>query len=406
MDQPLPSRGGPAPDRSAEDGALGLIVELTRALEHGHIRYCHWKSNEAIDRSASGENDLDLLVARADAGRFGEVLLRLGFKAARPARSREVPGLIDHYGLDLTSGRLVHLQAHYQLVLGDDMTKNFRLPIEQEYLDTTPPGPLIRMPAPEFELALFVVRMILKHASWDAQLCRFGSLSSSEERELAYLFRKVPGPDRAALVAERLPFLPVDLVERCLRSLEMQDARRARASVARTLERTLMPLARRPRSIDIPLRTVRRVLRGANHVLGKRAKKSLVAGGALVAVTGDDGRTTSSVVDDLVGWLGSAFVVQRFAFGEQVSSSARRTVYARARRHTTNGGIAICDQFGCIPVRGGADGGENIDAADVLVALEPNPEPGRRSGSSGAVDGSQPFDVLMLEVRSIVWAGL
>ena len=29
---------------------------------------------------------------------------------------------------------MVHVQAHYQLVLGDDMTKNFRIPLEDAYL--------------------------------------------------------------------------------------------------------------------------------------------------------------------------------------------------------------------------------------------------------------------------------
>jgi hypothetical protein len=148
-----------------ESGALDLVVALCRALEDEGIRYCHWKSNEAIDRSASGENDLDLLIDRSDADRFGEVLHRLGFKQARPAPSREVPGLIDHYGLDDRSGRLVHLQAHYQLVLGDDMTKNFHLPVEHAYLDSVGAGGLIRVPAPEFELAVFVIRMILKHST-------------------------------------------------------------------------------------------------------------------------------------------------------------------------------------------------------------------------------------------------
>ena len=31
-------------------GALDLVIALCRALEDEEIRYCHWKSNEAIDR--------------------------------------------------------------------------------------------------------------------------------------------------------------------------------------------------------------------------------------------------------------------------------------------------------------------------------------------------------------------
>ena len=69
---------------ASEPGALDLVVRLCRGLTDERIRYCHWKSNEAIARSASGDNDLDLLVDRADADRFGAVLHRLGFKQAHP----------------------------------------------------------------------------------------------------------------------------------------------------------------------------------------------------------------------------------------------------------------------------------------------------------------------------------
>lgn len=44
-------------------GALELIVELVDAFDRSGVAYCHWKSNQAIARSATGENDLDLLVA-------------------------------------------------------------------------------------------------------------------------------------------------------------------------------------------------------------------------------------------------------------------------------------------------------------------------------------------------------
>ncbi len=364
-----------------ESGALDLVVALCRALEDEGIRYCHWKSNEAIDRSASGENDLDLLIDRSDADRFGEVLHRLGFKQARPAPSREVPGLIDHYGLDVRSGRLVHLQAHYQLVLGDDMTKNFHLPVERAYLDSVGAGGLIRVPAPEFELAVFVIRMILKHSTWDAQLCLLGALSASERRELTHLQAQVPEPGRAAALAERLPFLSPALVERCLRSLESPPSRWRRASLARSLERDLAAYARHPRSVDIARRTIRRGLRGARHVAGPPARKRFVAGGALIAVVGPDAAVATSVVDRLVGWLDGALAVQRFDFtGPSGIRSSGRT-YGRARRFAGNGGISICEQFP-----------SDRPAPDILVELEPA-EAGRH-------------DEALSDVREHIWAGL
>ena len=109
---------------------LELVSTLCRTLEEAGVAYCHWKSNESLDRSASGENDLDLLVFRSDARRFEGILRDLGFRDAQLPRWKELPGVYHSYGVDRRSGRFVHIHAHYQLVIGDDMTKNYHLPIE------------------------------------------------------------------------------------------------------------------------------------------------------------------------------------------------------------------------------------------------------------------------------------
>src|SRR5215216_6509818 len=62
---------------------LNLIRKLCETLIEVQITYCHWKSNNALDRSASGDNDLDLLISRADASKFTEILYRLGFRQAQ-----------------------------------------------------------------------------------------------------------------------------------------------------------------------------------------------------------------------------------------------------------------------------------------------------------------------------------
>ena len=146
--------------------------------------YCHWKSNESLDRSASGENDLDLLVLRSDARRFEGILRDLGFRDAQLPRWKELPGVYHSYGVDRRSGHFVHIHAHYQLVIGDDMTKNYHLPIEAAYLASARPVTPFLVPAPEFELGLFSIRMVIKHCTWDAFLTFQSSLSKSERREL------------------------------------------------------------------------------------------------------------------------------------------------------------------------------------------------------------------------------
>ena len=50
------------PGAHPERPELELVRFLCQALLLNGVSYCHWKSNDALDRSASGENDLDLLV--------------------------------------------------------------------------------------------------------------------------------------------------------------------------------------------------------------------------------------------------------------------------------------------------------------------------------------------------------
>src|SRR6478735_12328780 len=158
---------------------LRLVLHLRDELRAKAVRFCHWKSNDMLARSLSGENDLDLLVHRDDARRFLAVLARLGFNRALAPGGREHPGVAHYYGLDRESGRLVHVHAHFQLVLGDDTTKNYRLPIEAAYLASTRHDAALPAPAVEFELALFVVRKMLEHGTWDAAAMGLGRLSAA-----------------------------------------------------------------------------------------------------------------------------------------------------------------------------------------------------------------------------------
>jgi hypothetical protein len=164
--------------------ALPAVHKLCESLKKEQINYCHWKSNAAIGRSASGENDLDLLVSHRDMQRFTELLYRLGFKEAQAFPDQLLPGIRDFYGFDETTTRLVHVHAHYQLVLGHDFTKNYHLPIERAYLNSAIQRALFRIPASGYEFAVFVIRMILKHSTLDAIIMGHGKLSPSERREL------------------------------------------------------------------------------------------------------------------------------------------------------------------------------------------------------------------------------
>jgi thymidylate kinase len=297
---------GPPPGHPAP---LSLVEDLCAGLREAGVSYCHWKSNDMLHLSASGENDLDLLVDRRHLPAFLAVLAARGFKQARPQRKgRQVPGVMHYYGLDLPTGTLVHVDAQAQLVLGDDTTKNVRVPIEQAYLASCTPGPLFPVPAPEFELAVLVLRLALKHGTWDSALFGLARLRGGERRELEYLAARADPERLREVVDTHLPQIGWADWSRYQRALLDVEPLRTRLASGRAVVRGATELMRRRPAVDTALRCGRRVHWGVQHVaLGRRNTKRLVAGGSVIAVVGGDGAGKSTMVNGLARWLNGPF---------------------------------------------------------------------------------------------------
>ncbi len=376
--------------------ALDLIARLLGALHEAGVIYCHWKSTNALARSATGDNDLDLLVDRGSVQRFTEILSRLEFKEAELPRGRRIPGIRDFYGWDPGAARLIHVHAHYQLVLGHDTTKNYRLPVERAYLASSTQEGLFRVPAPTFEYVVLVIRMALKHLAWDAVLLGRGSLSAKERQEVAYLAARTSKAEVRRVVAEHLPYVDDAVFEACLAALEPGRSPWARVDAGRKLHNSLASCARRPAIVDGLLRPWRTFAWTVERrVRGHGPRRRLAAGGKLIAVVGGDGSGKSTQTAALARWLSQCFDVTQIHLGKPrwsaltlavrgvlklgrmlglygfverpeeappspggpaaaVYGSMLRAVctardryhlYARARRLASNGGLVICDRY-------------------------------------------------------------
>jgi thymidylate kinase len=297
--------------------ALGIICKLCEELNSNKISYCHWKSNAMLDRSARGDNDLDLLVDRVDDLRFGRVLCDLGFKLALDPPGQQMPGVLDYYGYDQESGRLVHIHAHYQLTLGHDPTKNFHLPIERAYLQAAVQDTLFRVPLSSFEFIVFVIRMILKHSTWDAFITRHSALSSAEEEELLYLQSRSSNERILDILNQHLPFLSPLLFEACLRSFQKHFPLWKRIRIAQKLQSCLKAQSRRDQIFDVSLKFWRRIwLPIRCRILGNGPKKRMAGGGLMVAIVGGDGAGKSTAVNGLFSFLAEEFEVLMVHMGK------------------------------------------------------------------------------------------
>jgi hypothetical protein len=315
-----------------------LVGRFVRELDDRAITYCHWKSNEALAASASGENDLDLLVARADLARCRSLLHELGFVHAVQPPSRQIPGVIDYHGHDPGMSRPVHVHLHAVLVLGDDMTKNYRLPIEDAYLASATRQDGFLVPAPEYELLVFVLRMTLKHASWDAVLMAMGRLAASEERELAYLWERASLPDVRRLVDRLVPEVGTDLFDACLAAISGDVGPVRRLLIARRLERALAPFSRRALGQDTVLKITRRVYWLARRRVRPRSRrKGLSHGGLVVAIGGAaEPSERRQVVEQLDAWLRRDLAVLPLSY-----RAAPRRAARRAARFSGAGGVVL-----------------------------------------------------------------
>lgn len=320
------------------DTTADLVRRLLEELDSSGISWCHWKSNDMLSASASGENDLDLLVARADMTRCRAKLHELRFTEAVQRPSRRLPGVMDYHGNDPDRGRPIHVHLHSRLVLGDDMTKNYRLPIEEEYLASVRREGLFWVPAVEIELIVFVIRMVLKHCSADGMLMLSGNLSSAEQRELGKLQANAVEPEVRRCLLELLPEVDQELFDACRDAVSGSTSRWQRLQVGMRLERALAAYARRPASLDVPLKAARRLYWAGRRVVGPRSRrKTLAHGGLIVSILGGEGAEQRwRVVAALDEWLRRDVAVLPVAYGTTPRRGARR-----ALRFAAAGGLVL-----------------------------------------------------------------
>jgi thymidylate kinase len=310
----------------ASERTLPLVRDLCVALDRASVDYCHWKSNAFLNRSRTGENDLDLLVRRSDGDRFVAVLNDLRFKAAESPK-RALPGVSHFYGYDKTCSRLLHVHAHFQLILGDDLTKGYRIPLEDALLDGAIEDEEFRIAPPELELIVLVIRLALKHSTAWAVITREATPPKSAMEEVRFLRSRADEDLVNGLLERYLPFVGRSSFNEHLRSLDQDEPAPRRIRSGRRLVRDLSPCARRSKAADVGLKLWRR----ASSLVARATRrgptrKRLVAGGALIAVVGADGAGKSTLVDGLSTWLSRNFSVQIVHLGRPAPSLITRAV--------------------------------------------------------------------------------
>lgn len=322
-----PSAGASPPGGrvAPRDRAPATLVALSQALAQEQVVYCRWNGHRGPEAERAGEDEVDLLVSRAHMRRVAELFCRLGFKLAKASPEKAVPGALDAFAYDADTEGLIRVHVHHQLLLGHELTRNYRLPIERQCLDSAAPDEVFRASAPEYEFIVFVLRALLRHSALDI-LCGRRETLPATERLTDLEARADQGRVRGILNRE-LPYVGAEVFEGWLEALRAGASTWSRLKARLQVLSRLQAHARRPLAMEICLRLWRRAaLAGRRHLLGHSSKYRLESGGAIIAIAGGDGAGKSTVVDALGAWLSRDFVTTSVHLGKPAWSWTTATV--------------------------------------------------------------------------------
>jgi hypothetical protein len=398
---------------------LAALTGLFQCLHAENVLYCHWKSSDHLAASLAGVTDLDLLVQRHASLQLARILAERGFKRFLGKPGSASPGIEAYVGFDAATGRLLHLDIHYQLTLGEKFLKGYRLPWEERMLSTRQLDDEhgIYVADPHLELLMVAIRAVLKLRTRDFLLTALGQpyAARSPLHEIPWLAARVQRERLLSLATELVGPSATRMLGKMLaapRPTLTQLLAFGRSVRPRLSEyRTYGPVEARLRRWIGEWRAVwgtldRRIRRGPG-----RAKRT-AQGGLIVAFDGADGAGKSSLTRALAAWL-SRDVAVLATYGGTASGP-------RARRARNRGLVVICDELA-------TPGAADLNPPDLVLRLHVSPaialqrKPGtpverlrhqtemvRRLRYPAAtcvvdIDADQSFEEVLLRVKRALW---
>jgi thymidylate kinase len=310
-----------------ECGPLSIVRDLIRRLEMEAILYCHWKSNEHLQAAMCGNTDLDVLFEERKQARIVELLRQAGFARFRSVWFRRYPAIEDFIGIDPEKGKVVHVHAHFQLVLGETLVKSYRLPWEDDLLRTRVRDEeygIYRSDA-VWEMLLLVIREAMKRAGGGRHARHKQFAGSGAQREMIWLRERVSLQDLCKLTATYCGPHTHRVVDRLYRE-------GLSASALEELRRLILPVLLRYRRLSQWQATGIGLVRKVSDPLSRRLRKTIfptlpiqrtaLGNGLIIAVLGADGSGKSTVAAEVTRELSRKVTVIRIYMGSGGGSSS------------------------------------------------------------------------------------
>jgi hypothetical protein len=305
----------------AEDAMPSGLAEVLDAFHLQRIAYCYWKSSRRLPAVLAGEGDIDLLVARGDLHCAQAVLVDRDFKLFPSVADRDHPAALSFLGYDERSGRLIHIHLHSQLIVGERLLRNYRIPWEEVFLSRAVFHPTlpIRILEPTSEAVLLVVRACLELRRLDPMtLWIWQATTGKFALDRAELVARI---DRAALRAHAAELSTDELAELIADAFYDEQSLEGQARLRRRVRKHCSGY-RSYNAVEARVRSAWRSLQWVAGALNKRVlhmprpwNRRTPGGGWLVAIVGVDGSGKSTSVATMRAWLGAKVDVMPLYFG-------------------------------------------------------------------------------------------
>ena len=305
---------------------IEAVCHLFERLNQSGIRYCHWKSNLRLERSLRGQTDLDLLVDRQYEEDFKRILVEYDIRPFLAPIGKRYPSIEDYLGFDHASGKLFHLHVHYQLVLGEQFVKNYRLPLEEKFLDHTRIRHGVKIPVPELELIVLSIRALLKYRDRDVikdvLSIRSSGIPSQILEEIHWLLEQTSMENIANHLTEIADLVPADLIVAFLNTVTQNPRAGYQLYTLRKRLRSDFGRYQRRNHLFSSINYYREAWRRQKSWTRFTPPKGMVLynTGRTLALVGADGAGKSTISQEIAQWLSWKLDVHVYYLGSKQPS--------------------------------------------------------------------------------------
>jgi len=278
---------------------IEAVCELFNSLNDQKIVYCHWKSNKDLGKKFKGEIEYDLLIARSDVQSFEFVLAKLNFKRVNEKDTSRVPSIHHFYRYDEISSTLIHVHAFYSsLSTGESLIKNYKLPLEHILLDNREFESNIPIPNKSSEFSLFVVRMMLKHASVIEYILVLRDYKNIQEELIWLANRNETIVEAQHILNRNLPEITAKIFYKSTNALKKNNAYLQRFFYGQLIKRRLKSYRRYCSFLAVYLTVKAVCTRLFRRIFNRKGSKTPVSGGVLIAFVGPEATGKSTLVSE------------------------------------------------------------------------------------------------------------